>query len=204
MGAFYYDQSVLVRVLMTPHERSIIIPQEGGSFEFDLNWTCIDPEAPHFTSWIDLTLPNGTIFGPLMGPVEAELDSGVTITRERIQNVPAGAERGLYSYNAYAVVESDTSFDSFEFFKLGSDGSDGIPDWENSGESIDGDQQIDNKVTSFPEKHVIVNTYPNPFNSSTTINYQLPEKVSLELIIYDIAGNKVKELVNGWRNEGEH
>ncbi|TKJ39984.1 hypothetical protein CEE37_09620 [candidate division LCP-89 bacterium B3_LCP] len=204
MGAFYYDQSIPVRVLSTRHDWSIVIPPEGDSFEYTLTFTCIDPQAPRFTTWMDVTLPNGTIFGPVMGPVEAELDSGVTVRRERTQVVPAGAERGLYSYNSYAVVESDTSFDSFEFFKLGSDGSDGKSGWTNTGEPLDFSIYDEHQSSILPEEYKLFSVFPNPFNPNTVISFELRVSSLVNLAIYDISGRLVAELVNGWRDAGTH
>ena len=203
IGPFYYDQSVPVRILMIPHERSIVIPTEGGSFDYTINLTCIDPEAPHLTTWIDVTLPDGTVFGPLMGPIEAELDSGITVNRVRTQNVPSGAERGLYSYNAYAIAGTDTSFDSFSFFKIGADGSDWTKGWVNRGESFDnlGEASF---VSTLPQQFTLDQNYPNPFNPFTTISFTLPETGKVNLSVFDISGRLVATLADGWRDAGTH
>ena len=38
--------------------------------------------------------------------------------------------------------------------------------------------------------------YPNPFNTITTLRYDLPEDASVNLIIYDITGKIVKNMVS--------
>jgi hypothetical protein len=47
-------------------------------------------------------------------------------------------------------------------------------------------------------------SYPNPFNPSTVISYQLPVNSFVTLTVYDISGRLVTELVKGWREAGEH
>jgi hypothetical protein len=42
-----------------------------------------------------------------------------------------------------------------------------------------------------------INSYPNPFNPSTTIEFTLPAPGKANLVIYDIMGRKVRELVSG-------
>ncbi len=37
-----------------------------------------------------------------------------------------------------------------------------------------------------------MNTFPNPFNSQTTIQFSLSEKSIVDIIIYDYLGKKVK------------
>lgn len=44
--------------------------------------------------------------------------------------------------------------------------------------------------------------YPNPFNSTTVLTYQVSKAGVVQLIIYDLIGNKVKTLVNDRRNVG--
>jgi len=42
----------------------------------------------------------------------------------------------------------------------------------------------------------LLQNYPNPFQSTTIITYQLPASSDVELSIYDISGRKVATLVN--------
>ncbi|MDP2173628.1 MAG: T9SS type A sorting domain-containing protein [Candidatus Cloacimonadaceae bacterium] len=46
--------------------------------------------------------------------------------------------------------------------------------------------------------------YPNPFNPSTTIDYQIPAKGNVRLEIYNMKGQKVQTLVNELKTSGSH
>ena len=46
--------------------------------------------------------------------------------------------------------------------------------------------------------------YPNPSNSTLSINFCLPEGGDVSLSIYDILGRKVKTLFSGYKTEGQH
>ena len=49
-----------------------------------------------------------------------------------------------------------------------------------------------------------INSYPNPFNPSTTISYSLPQKGEVVLKIYNSLGQEVKTLVNDFKEKGIH
>jgi len=49
-----------------------------------------------------------------------------------------------------------------------------------------------------------LSNYPNPFNPETTISYQLPENGKAELVIYNIKGQKVKQLISEQLSAGQH
>jgi hypothetical protein len=46
--------------------------------------------------------------------------------------------------------------------------------------------------------------YPNPFNPSAMIKFDLPEPSHVSLVVYDILGRKVAELENGLKGSGYH
>jgi len=46
--------------------------------------------------------------------------------------------------------------------------------------------------------------YPNPFNPSTTINYEIPINGQVELKVYDVLGKEVVTLVQEYQNAGKY
>ncbi len=48
------------------------------------------------------------------------------------------------------------------------------------------------------------NNYPNPFNPTTIISYQIPEASFVTLKIYDVLGNEIVTLVNEERSAGDY
>jgi hypothetical protein len=48
------------------------------------------------------------------------------------------------------------------------------------------------------------NIYPNPFNPSTTINYELAKSGRVEISVYDLLGQKIDTLFSGIQNAGAH
>ena len=63
--------------------------------------------------------------------------------------------------------------------------------------------------TSSADNNIIPNdseisNYPNPFNPETTINYSLKEDSNVSLNIYNIKGQKVKQLISEQLSAGQH
>ncbi|MDP6396400.1 MAG: glycosyl hydrolase family 18 protein [Candidatus Marinimicrobia bacterium] len=55
-----------------------------------------------------------------------------------------------------------------------------------------------------PETMRLYNSYPNPFNSSTTIQFRIPQNSHLTLDILDINGGIVEKLFSGKLEKGSH
>ena len=66
-----------------------------------------------------------------------------------------------------------------------------------------GNLEVEEELTLVPEKFG-VSHYPNPFNSSTTIQVDLPHRSGIEIDIYNLAGIEVKSLHRGPLRSGIH
>jgi len=55
-----------------------------------------------------------------------------------------------------------------------------------------------------PDRLTLIESYPNPFNSSTTLSYSLPRQSPIKFAIYDLSGRLVETLTQGITEAGEH
>jgi hypothetical protein len=72
------------------------------------------------------------------------------------------------------------------------------------GESKISDIAEQNDLSSSLKRYKLYKNYPNPFNPSTKIKYELPMMNYVELNIYNLPGQKVKTLVSESQNAGFH
>jgi len=57
---------------------------------------------------------------------------------------------------------------------------------------------------SLPTEFAVVGCYPNPFNPTTTISFELPVASSVSLTVFDLEGREVVGLADGFRQAGSH
>ncbi|TKJ41752.1 hypothetical protein CEE37_04065 [candidate division LCP-89 bacterium B3_LCP] len=193
-----------VAITLTPYGAPIQIPSSGGSFDFNIALTNNEPTSQNLDAWIMVTLPNGSPYGPVLGPVNLTLAGSSTLDRDRTQDVPGGAPSGIYSYTAYLGLYPTITWveDSFDFEKLSSGDGSYIEEWMNSGESFDLTSEA--SVPDMPEDFGLLGAHPNPFNPSTVLSFQLQSASLVNLSVYDISGRLVMELIDGWRDVGVH
>ncbi|MBK8983335.1 MAG: T9SS type A sorting domain-containing protein [Ignavibacteria bacterium] len=79
--------------------------------------------------------------------------------------------------------------------------TDGCADCE---EEDPGDSYNLNQSVEIPKDFKLYGNYPNPFNPSTNIKFDLPKDVQVSIKIYDIVGREVKTLVNEYRTAGRY
>ena len=57
---------------------------------------------------------------------------------------------------------------------------------------------------AIPGSYLLAQNYPNPFNPTTTINFGIPTSEYVTLIVYNVVGQRVAELVSDELNAGEY
>ncbi|MCB0731358.1 MAG: T9SS type A sorting domain-containing protein [Ignavibacteriae bacterium] len=61
-----------------------------------------------------------------------------------------------------------------------------------------------NTERGLPTEFALGQNYPNPFNPATTIEFALPKDSDVKLVVYDILGGEVAQLVKGDLKAGYH
>ena len=61
---------------------------------------------------------------------------------------------------------------------------------------------VNNYSNKLPSRYVLSSNFPNPFNLTTTIRYNIPKLSFVKIDIYDINGRLVETLVNENKNAG--
>ena len=72
------------------------------------------------------------------------------------------------------------------------------------GIGIEGDEVDINPFIPHPSAFILHPAYPNPFNSTTTIRYSLPYPSHVSLQIFNLSGQQITTLFDGYRQAGFH
>lgn len=209
IGCFYYDQGPglgTAALDLEPVNPPVIIPVEGDTFSYSATLSCDTAGWTTVDAWADLRLPNGLIMGPLYVYSTVHMDAGDTIFRQLQMYVSMWAMPGTYwfrgflgDYSSQTVVASD----SFSFVKEETAGFKGsgeayleITGW---GDPV----RVELPAAALPQA-MALSAYPNPFNPSTALSYQLQATSQVRLTVWDTAGRLVATLVNGVQEAGQH
>lgn len=193
-----------VNITTSPVSPPIQIPAGGGSFNYNVTIQNLAASPASFQVWNMVTLPNGSNYGPALGPLTLNMNPSQTINRTRSQSVPASAPAGTYSYRTYAGSYPGGAIDSssFTFTKLGMDLSGKNTGWFSSGEAFPG-EMLESSM-SVPSEFALTSIYPNPFNPFTNIRFALSDNAQVKLTVYDISGQEVAVLLDSWMSAGEY
>jgi hypothetical protein len=69
---------------------------------------------------------------------------------------------------------------------------------------MDNDVNVDITPAETPKSYNLAQNFPNPFNPSTTIKFDMKAKGFVALKVYNVAGQLVRTLVNGTKDAGSY
>ncbi len=159
----------------------VLVPVKLSSFDANGSKDCID------ISWTSQTEINALLYRLMRREGEG------------------GAYQEIASLEAYGNSESPRSYSYSDrdvragvryFYRL--------MDVDALGNVADHGPVLATVSSGVPGNFQLLPNYPNPFNASTAIGYQLPKASMTMLTIYDVLGRKVRSLVDGHREAGHH
>jgi len=205
-----------VTVSLNPASSPIILPGTGGSFNYEAEVVNHAEMPAEVQFWVMAILPNGSSFGPLLGPYDLFLFGSASANGNFTQNVPGRAPSGQYNLvgyvGLYPCAVEDSSY--FSFSKDGEsseemptvitgdeladhDGRKALTSWRSTG-------GFEERSLASPAVFELSGAFPNPFNPTTTITYTLPRAEKVVLKVYDVSGRHITTLVDGWREAGKY
>ena len=149
-----------------------------------------------------MTLPEGAISGQVYiqyPPASKQLTTADDITSEkRIVLSSADEISGEILVEWADVSEKGMQFVAFDAQSLDRDDANITVYYRIYGK----DQQVMSsgshqmKIKAIPDEYALHHNYPNPFNPTTTILYDVPKEGLVSLTIYDLMGREITKLMN--------
>ena len=104
---------------------------------------------------------------------------------------------GVKAFGDFTNLKNDVSnlYTHFTIPNTGTDNKDKINNTPNN---------TNVTKSNTPSQYGISQNYPNPFNPVTKIDYQLPFASNVSIILYDLTGREVTELVNVHQDAGNY
>lgn len=180
---------------------------------FSRLWTTTNGDAPNIATPGDLNYSQGAL------PVELSAFSAAIVNNGIKLSWRTETEVNNYGFD----VERKSSTGSWEKlnFVSGNGNSNSPKDYSYTDNNIKSGKysyrlkQIDNNgVCSYSKvvdvdlnrklEYTLSQNYPNPFNPSTTISFSLPNAGTVKLTVYNLLGQEIKILVNGFKESGTH
>ncbi len=115
----------------------------------------------------------------------------------------------LYTFTAPTFVDSNETGLNLSYFRISAHAKDSLLTSFSapaSGYSVDNSAIAATEApgTALPGTYALHPNYPNPFNPTTTLRFDLPRLTRVSIIVYDLRGREVVHLVDELMEPGYH
>jgi hypothetical protein len=226
-GKFFIPEAPPVSIICTPLGDTTLIPGDTLTFNTTLTNHSDSTMSPKFYIYGTTTGPDSFTFLAVDTTQIMQLPPGERKRDITDLEVPPLAPVGHYIFTAYVVNIKDTIMDEdpFGFQVVGGSGRPGgdgnqlassgkeMEPWKVLSGWFGYNERKDEKAKGFivssplPKVFSISQNFPNPFNPSTTIQFDIPAGQSsapVKISIYDIRGRLIKTLWNGEKVPGTY
>ncbi len=160
----------------------------------------IDSDIP--LGGVQFEIPDPAGFISLSSPETGRLVSGMDI---HYGNTGRAHRFGIFDMDGAGLIEAGQG----DIFRVNCDGFNvvelqDLQVFDEYGNEMAVKYGIRQKVEVLPQYYDLAQNYPNPFNPATTIKYSIVNPGAVELTVFNVLGQTVKELVNGNQNAGQY
>lgn len=107
-----------ITIDLIPESANIIVPVNGGSFDFEVVINNQEADSVEFDAWTNVICPNSSVYGPIIMR-SLNMQPNSIISRNLSQYVPGNAPWGNYTYQGFVGIYPDDvwDYDYFHFQK---------------------------------------------------------------------------------------
>lgn len=138
------------------------------------------------------TTTNGPVIGALVSAISGSKVKNTEATDNNGYYTLAGLEPGTYDVRIYKAGVMDTVI------------SDVVVRWGKVTNAPTVTGVAGGMPGMVPSTFALHPAYPNPARGACNINYQIPSNSRIELVVYNVLGQKVKTLVSGNKSAGSY
>jgi hypothetical protein len=177
-----------------------VVSLSDGEFVENINFTFSSEDVVFNTQYGNMVM--GQVDGEDGVSMENTIitiknQNGMTVSEGSVNASQMYMISGLEQGQLYLISATNDLYDTIEEV-FTSNAMMSVKNFQFSSNPLTADEDID----QVPARFVLAQNFPNPFNPVTTIRYELPDQNLVNISVYDMRGNLIKNLLKSTQSPG--